>query len=133
MLPAGDSTEIGEKGINLSGGQKQRVALARAIYQAAETFILDDPLSAVDNHVGKHIFENVLSSETGILRGKTRILVTNSLQYLSRCDKILVLNNGEMDYFGPYDTKLRIQFFMAFSEMLISLVHNSTTKKRILI
>lgn len=59
MLPAGDQTEIGEKGINLSGGQKQRVSLARAVYNDADLYFLDDPLSAVDSHVGKHIFEQV--------------------------------------------------------------------------
>jgi ABC-type bacteriocin/lantibiotic exporter with double-glycine peptidase domain len=59
MLPAGDRTEIGEKGINLSGGQKQRVSLARAVYSNGSVYFLDDPLSAVDAHVGKHIFEKV--------------------------------------------------------------------------
>ncbi len=57
--PGGDQTEIGEKGINLSGGQKQRVSLARAVYNNADMYLLDDPLSAVDSHVGKHIFEKV--------------------------------------------------------------------------
>ena len=57
VLPGGDQTEIGEKGINLSGGQKQRISLARAVYQDADLYLLDDPLSAVDSHVGKHIFE----------------------------------------------------------------------------
>lgn len=54
MLPGGDQTEIGEKGINLSGGQKQRVSLARAVYNDADVYFLDDPLSAVDSHVGKN-------------------------------------------------------------------------------
>ena len=57
VLPGGDKTEIGEKGINLSGGQKQRISLARAVFQDADLYLLDDPLSAVDSHVGKHIFE----------------------------------------------------------------------------
>lgn len=69
ILPAGDSTEIGEKGINLSGGQKQRVSLSRAVYADADTYMLDDPLSAVDAHVGKHIFEQVLGPH-GLLRNK---------------------------------------------------------------
>ena len=57
------------QGINLSGGQKQRVALARAVYNDADIYLLDDPLSAVDSHVGKHIFENVCSN-SGILKDK---------------------------------------------------------------
>ena len=69
LLPASDLTEIGEKGINLSGGQKQRVSLARAVYENADIYLFDDPLSAVDAHVGKHIFENVIGPE-GILKNK---------------------------------------------------------------
>lgn len=69
MLPGGDSTEIGEKGINLSGGQKQRASLARAVYQKSDIYLLDDPLSAVDSHVGKHIFDKVISKQ-GLLKEK---------------------------------------------------------------
>lgn len=71
ILPGGDQTEIGEKGINLSGGQKQRVSLARAVYNDADVYLLDDPLSAVDSHVGKHIFENVIGPD-GILKTKVK-------------------------------------------------------------
>ena len=60
MLPGGDATEIGEKGINLSGGQKQRISVARSVYSNGQLYLLDDPLSAVDSHVGKHIFEKVV-------------------------------------------------------------------------
>ena len=73
ILPAGDATEIGEKGINLSGGQKQRISLARAVYSKADIAILDDPLSAVDAHVGKHIFDSVIGPK-GILRKKVFVL-----------------------------------------------------------
>jgi ABC-type transport system involved in cytochrome bd biosynthesis fused ATPase/permease subunit len=74
ILPAGDRTEIGEKGTNLSGGQKQRVSLARAVYNDADVYLLDDPLSAVDAHVGKHIFDNVVGPN-GILKNK--VLITD--------------------------------------------------------
>lgn len=60
MLPAGQDTEIGERGVNLSGGQKQRISMARAVYSDADFFIMDDPLSAVDVHVGRHMFENCI-------------------------------------------------------------------------
>lgn len=74
ILPAGDATEIGEKGINLSGGQKQRVSLSRAVYADADTYMLDDPLSAVDAHVGKHIFDQVLGPR-GLLKNKVMFLL----------------------------------------------------------
>ncbi|KAF1745726.1 hypothetical protein GCK72_022173 [Caenorhabditis remanei] len=101
-LPGGDRTEIGEKGINLSGGQKQRVSLARAVYQNPDIVFFDDPLSAVDSHVGKHIFENVISSATGCLATKTRILVTHGLTYLKHCDKVIVLKDGTISEMGTY-------------------------------
>ncbi len=76
MLPAGVDTEIGEKGINLSGGQKQRIALARAVYSDADFYIMDDPLSAVDVHVGRHIFDHCIS---GMLHSPHVSLLGNSL------------------------------------------------------
>lgn len=101
MLPGGDQTEIGEKGINLSGGQKQRVSLARAVYNNADVYFLDDPLSAVDSHVGKHIFEHVIGPN-GILKTKTRVLVTHGITYLPEVDSIVVLKNGEVSESGTY-------------------------------
>lgn len=100
MLPAGDATEIGEKGVNLSGGQKHRVALARACYAAADVYLLDDPLSAVDAHVGRHLFDHCLLS---LLRGKTRVLVTHQLQYLPAADVVLVVRDGRIAERGSYD------------------------------
>ncbi|KAF6030485.1 ABCC1 [Bugula neritina] len=101
MLPAGDLTEIGEKGINLSGGQKQRVSLARAVYSRADIYYLDDPLSAVDAHVGKHIFDHVIGS-SGCLKGKTRVLVTHGISYLLHVDSILVMKDGELSERGSF-------------------------------
>uniref|UniRef100_A0A669PUL0 ATP binding cassette subfamily C member 2 n=1 Tax=Phasianus colchicus TaxID=9054 RepID=A0A669PUL0_PHACC len=105
LLPAGDQTEIGEKGINLSGGQKQRVSLARAVYNDADIYILDDPLSAVDAHVGKHLFEHVLGPK-GLLQKKTRILVTHSISFLPQADNIVVLVAGTVSEHGSYNTLL---------------------------
>ncbi|XP_018359852.1 PREDICTED: multidrug resistance-associated protein 1 isoform X1 [Trachymyrmex cornetzi] len=116
MLPAGDQTEIGEKGINLSGGQKQRVALARAVYNDSENYFLDDPLSAVDSHVGKHIFEKVLGPN-GLLKNKTRVLVTHSITYLPEVDNIIVLKDGEITESGTY--KQLLEKKGAFAEFLV--------------
>lgn len=100
ILPAGADTEIGEKGINLSGGQKQRISLARALYQDADVYILDDPLSAVDVHVGRHIFERFID---GAIANKARLLVTNQLQYLPHADRIVVMDAGRIVAQGTYE------------------------------
>ncbi|KFO89441.1 Canalicular multispecific organic anion transporter 1, partial [Buceros rhinoceros silvestris] len=105
LLPAGDQTEIGEKGINLSGGQKQRVSLARAVYSNADIYVLDDPLSAVDAHVGKYLFEHVLGPE-GLLQNKTRILVTHGISFLPQVDNIVVLVAGAVSEYGSYSSLL---------------------------
>ncbi|KAH9423986.1 Canalicular multispecific organic anion transporter 1 [Dermatophagoides pteronyssinus] len=107
MLNGGDQTEIGEKGINLSGGQKQRVSIARACYSNSNLFLFDDPLSAVDSHVGKHIFDRVLSSQSGILRDHTRILVTNALYVLPLVDQVVMVKNGRIEDIGPYQSLLK--------------------------
>uniref|UniRef100_A0A8I3MLS1 ATP binding cassette subfamily C member 12 n=1 Tax=Canis lupus familiaris TaxID=9615 RepID=A0A8I3MLS1_CANLF len=92
-LPYGDLTEIGERGLNLSGGQRQRISLARAVYSNHEIYLLDDPLSAVDAHVGKHVFEECIKKT---LRGKTIVLVTHQLQFLESCDEVILLEDGEI-------------------------------------
>ncbi|KAM6159982.1 ATP-binding cassette sub-family C member 12 isoform 2-T2 [Erethizon dorsatum] len=92
-LPYGDLTEIGERGLNLSGGQRQRISLARAVYSNRQLYLLDDPLSAVDAHVGKHVFEECIKKA---LRGKTVVLVTHQLQFLESCDEVILLEDGEI-------------------------------------
>uniref|UniRef100_A0A4W4G3P7 ATP-binding cassette, sub-family C (CFTR/MRP), member 2 n=1 Tax=Electrophorus electricus TaxID=8005 RepID=A0A4W4G3P7_ELEEL len=115
LLPGGVQTEIGEKGINLSGGQKQRVSLARAVYSSADVYLLDDPLSAVDSHVGKHLFERVIGPE-GLLKDKTRILVTHGISFLPYMDEIIVVVDGIVSEVGSYSS-LRASKG-AFSEFL---------------
>ncbi|PWA01371.1 hypothetical protein BB558_002530 [Smittium angustum] len=95
MLKGGHNAEIGEKGINLSGGQKARVSLARAVYARAHIYLLDDPLSAVDAHVGRNLMRNVIGP-TGLLKHKCRILVTHAVQYLPLLDNIYVVDNGRI-------------------------------------
>ena len=101
-LPDGDRTEVGERGISLSGGQKARVTLARAVYARADVYLLDDVLSAVDSHVGRHIINNVLGSK-GLLGSKSRVLATNSVPVLSQCDMIYMLNEGRVIENGTYE------------------------------
>ena len=101
LLPAGDQTEIGEKGINLSGGQKQRVSLSRAAYARADVYLLDDPLSAVDPKVAGHIFQHLIGPE-GLLRGATRLLVTHRLENLDQVDQLLLMREGEIVEQGTY-------------------------------
>ena len=102
LLPAGDMTEIGERGINLSGGQKQRVSLARATYDNADIYLLDDPLSAVDAHVDRHLWDNLIGPD-GLLKGKTRILVTHGIHHLDLVDQIVVMKDGEIAELGRYE------------------------------
>uniref|UniRef100_A0A8K9XUW7 ATP-binding cassette, sub-family C (CFTR/MRP), member 12 n=1 Tax=Oncorhynchus mykiss TaxID=8022 RepID=A0A8K9XUW7_ONCMY len=104
ILPYGDKTEIGERGLNLSGGQKQRISLARAVYSNKDIILLDDPLSAVDAHVGKHIFEECIKKT---LKGKSIILVTHQLQYLEFCDEILVLESGKIKEAGTHKALMK--------------------------
>lgn len=99
LFPHGDRTIVGERGVALSGGQRARINLARAVYKKADIYLLDDPLSAVDTHVGKQLFESCISN---YLRDKTCILVTHQLQYLKKVDHIVILNNGTIEAMGSY-------------------------------
>ncbi|KDO32614.1 hypothetical protein SPRG_03088 [Saprolegnia parasitica CBS 223.65] len=106
ILPGGDLTEIGEKGINLSGGQRTRVAIARAVYQDADIYLLDDPLAAVDSHVGSDIFKQCIQTA---LKGKLVVLVTNGLQFLKDCDAVVVLADGKVAEHGTFADLVAIE------------------------
>jgi len=99
QLPMGDYSVIGEGGVSLSGGQKARINLARCLYVDADIYLLDDPLSAVDIHVGTHLFEKAIKR---FLHGKIRVLVTHQLQHLKDTDKILLLKLGRVEFNGSY-------------------------------
>ncbi|XP_043917910.1 multidrug resistance-associated protein 5 [Protopterus annectens] len=99
-LPYGDMTEIGERGATLSGGQRQRVSLARALYSDQDIILLDDPLSAVDAHVGAHLFHNAIKK---CLKGKTVLFVTHQLQYLVECDEVIFMKNGYITEHGTHE------------------------------
>ena len=100
--PAGDLTMIGEKGVNLSGGQKARVSLARALYTNADIYLFDDPLAAVDLNVARSIFKHCISNE-GLIRDKTRLLVTHQVQFLPNFDHCLLLDHGIIEKQGSFD------------------------------
>ncbi|KAH8041665.1 hypothetical protein HPB51_017467 [Rhipicephalus microplus] len=95
LLPARDMTEIGERGFNLSGGQRQRIALARAFYSPAKAVILDDPLSALDTHVGMHVFEQGIRSLL-LRRHRTVVLVTHKQDLLIHASKVIILEGGKI-------------------------------------
>ncbi|XP_030649011.1 multidrug resistance-associated protein 5 [Chanos chanos] len=98
-LPYGDMTEIGERGANLSGGQRQRVSLARALYSDRPILLLDDPLSAVDAHVGAHLFHSAIRRAAP---GKTVLFVTHQLQYLVECDEVVLMKDGQIAEHGTH-------------------------------
>ncbi|KAH7103875.1 ATP-dependent bile acid permease [Auriculariales sp. MPI-PUGE-AT-0066] len=102
-LPHGDSTEIGERGINLSGGQKARICLARAMYSKSDMLLLDDPLSAVDANVGRVLVDECLTASSGPMAGRTRILVTHQLHVLPRTERIFFMDNGRIVEEGSYE------------------------------
>ena len=97
---AGDLSEIGEKGINLSGGQKARVSLARACYKDSDIVLMDDPISALDAHVRKQIFMQVFQ---GLLKDKTRILVTHAIDFVHLADRVVIMNKGKVAAQGTYE------------------------------
>lgn len=122
LLPYGDKTIVGERGVSLSGGQRARINLARAVYKEADIYLLDDPLSAVDTHVGKELFENCI---TGFLRDKTCILITHQLQYLKEVDHIIILESGMIKAEGTFIlTTLIISVFINLFQVLTTSYRN---------
>ncbi|KAG0012666.1 hypothetical protein BGZ82_002476, partial [Podila clonocystis] len=131
ILAAGDQTEIGERGINLSGGQKQRLSLARAAYQDADIYLLDDPLSAVDAHVDQHLWTHLIGPE-GLLKNKTRVLVTHGINHLEHVDHILVIKDGQVSEKGHYKTliKAKLSFYQLIKEFSVTHRNKKNQKKK---
>uniref|UniRef100_A0A6P4DXN6 Probable multidrug resistance-associated protein lethal(2)03659 n=1 Tax=Drosophila rhopaloa TaxID=1041015 RepID=A0A6P4DXN6_DRORH len=114
LLPLKDKTMVGERGASLSGGQRARISLARAVYREASIYLLDDPLSAVDPHVARHLFEQCVR---GFLRGSTVVLVTHQLQFLQHADQIVILEKGQVSAVGTYESLLKTDIdFVAILE-----------------
>ncbi|PPJ52512.1 hypothetical protein CBER1_10357 [Cercospora berteroae] len=121
-LPDGDQTQVGERGISLSGGQKARLTLARAVYARSDIYLLDDVLSAVDQHVGRHIIDNVLGSK-GLLASKTRILSTNAIPVLMEAHFIALLKDGKIIERGTYEQ------LMAMKGEVAALIKTSSSEE----
>lgn len=126
MLPQGDKTEIGERGITVSGGQKQRINIARAIYFNADIVLMDDPLSAVDAHVGRQIMDQAIC---GLLANKCRVLATHQLHVLPRCDRIIWLDEGHIKAEGSYEQLMAENDEFAKLMTLTSINEEDTTTK----
>lgn len=101
LLPHGDKTIVGERGASLSGGQKARINLARAVYRKADVYLLDDPLSAVDTHVGRHLFDQCMR---GFLRDDIVLLVTHQLQFMEQADLIVIMDKGRVSAVGTFES-----------------------------
>ncbi|CAG9814462.1 unnamed protein product [Phaedon cochleariae] len=115
QFPQRDQTIVGERGVSLSGGQRARINLARTIYREADIYLLDDPLSAVDTHVGRHLFDECIHKQ---LKGKTRILVTHQLQYLKKANLIVVFNEGRIEAQGTFAELSKSD--LDFTKLLVS-------------
>ncbi|XP_022216187.2 probable multidrug resistance-associated protein lethal(2)03659 [Drosophila obscura] len=113
LLPYSDKTIVGERGASLSGGQKARISLARAVYRKADIYLLDDPLSAVDTHVGRHLFDQCMR---GFLRENIVLLVTHQLQFLEQADMIVIMDKGKISAMGTYESMC--QSGLDFAQML---------------
>ncbi|ALC47338.1 CG4562 [Drosophila busckii] len=113
LLPYGDKTIVGERGASLSGGQKARISLARAVYRKADVYLLDDPLSAVDTHVGRHLFDQCMR---GFLRDDIVLLVTHQLQFLEQADMIVIMDKGKISAKGTYESMCKSG--LDFAQML---------------
>ncbi|KAM6223921.1 ATP-binding cassette sub-family C member 5-like [Rhynchocyon petersi] len=118
ILPNSDLTEIGERGANLSGGQRQRISLARALYSDRNIYILDDPLSALDAHVGNHIFNTAIRKH---LKSKTVLFVTHQLQYLVDCDEVIFMKEGCITERGTHEELMNINgdYAAIFNNLLL--------------
>ena len=125
MLPHHDQTEIGERGITVSGGQKQRLNIARAIYFDSDIVLMDDPLSAVDAHVGRHIFDKAIC---GLLKDKCRILATHQLHVLSRCDRIIWLQEGRIETIDTFENLMAHN--EGFQKMMASTAQEEETDEK---
>ena len=108
LFKSGDMTQVSDKGSNLSGGQKTRITIARAVYSDADIYLFDDPLSALDSHVGEAIFSGLIKN---YLKTKTVLVVTHALQYIPMMNKVIYIDGGKIIFFGKPEEAMELPFF----------------------
>ena len=108
LFKHGDLTLVSDKGANLSGGQKTRINIARAVYSDSDIYLFDDPLSALDSHVGEAIFNGLIKD---YLKNKTVLVVTHALQYIPLMNKVLYIDEGKIVFFGKPEDAMNLPFF----------------------
>ena len=125
-LPAGDLTEIGTNGANLSGGQKSRINLARSIYQNADIYLFDDPISSVDSIVYNKILELVIKN---FLKRKTIIFASNDIKYINHFDKIIFVEKEKVKFFGSIQDLEKCEFFQKYKNIQTKNSQENNLKK----
>ena len=108
LFKSGDMTQVSDKGSNLSGGQKTRITIARAVYSDSDIYLFDDPLSALDSHVGEVIFNGLIKD---YLKDKTVLVVTHALQYIPTVNKVIYINDGKIEFYGKPEEAMELSFF----------------------
>ena len=108
LFKSGDMTQVSDKGSNLSGGQKTRITIARAVYSDSDIYLFDDPLSALDSHVGEAIFNELIKE---YLKNKTVLVVTHALQYIPLMNKVIYIDDGKIMFYGKPEDAMELHFF----------------------
>ncbi len=108
IFKSGDMTQVSDKGSNLSGGQKTRITIARAVYSDSDIYLFDDPLSALDSHVGEQIFTGLIKD---YLKNKTVLVVTHALQYIPMMNKVIYIDDGKIAFFGKPEDAMELPYF----------------------
>ena len=108
LFKSGDMTQISDKGSNLSGGQKTRITIARAVYSNSDIYLFDDPLSALDSHVGEAIFNGLIKD---YLKNKTVLVVTHALQYIPMMNKVIYIDGGKISFYGKPEDAMELTYF----------------------
>ena len=108
LFKSGDMTQVSDKGSNLSGGQKTRITIARAVYSDSDIYLFDDPLSALDSHVGEAIFNGLIKE---YLKNKTVLVVTHALQYIPMMKKVIYIDDGKIVFCGKPEDAMELPFF----------------------